>query len=320
MLNKFLKNFPPPKYINVPYTGIVFSDNSIRMLALDKKNKHPVFFSEVPLEEGIIEMGKVKNEEALSKIFSEKKAGWESPFVRFSIPEETSYIFTAEIPVLPGKDARESVSFILEENVPLPLGDISFDFAVQKIDQNQNGYLAKVAVIAISTSVIAPYISSLRKAGLEPLLCVNESQATAYSVMPRGSHEVGIIVHIHKQSAGIYIVNSRLVEFSSVVSISPALSSEDLVELIKAEVLKAIDYWSAQRVKEEGEPNILHCRLCGEYENIMVLSKQICEIKDMNSSLANVWVNAFSIDDYIPEISFDDSLRFASAVGLFLSD
>jgi hypothetical protein len=39
---------------------------------------------------------------------------------------------------------------------------------------------------------------------------------------------------------------------------------------------------------------------------------------EISTSLANVWVNAFSLQDYIPDMSFEDSLRFASAVGLFV--
>jgi len=320
MLNNFLKNFPPPEYLNVPYTGIVFSDNSIRVLTLNKKNKHPVFLSETTLEPGIIEMGKVKNEEVLSKILREKRANLKTPFIKFSIPDETSYVFTAKVPVVPGKDAKESIGFILEENVPLPLSDISFDFGVQKIKKTEAGYFVEVAIIATSTSLITAYVNSLQKADLEPLACINESQATVYSVVPKGKAVMSVIIHVHKQSAGIYIANNHLVEFSGIIPISLTDPIELSIKLIKAEFERAIDYWSTKMQKTDSKTDFLPCYLCGEYEIVKNLSEQIYQIPNVRPSVANVWLNAFSIDQFVPDISFEESLRFASAVGLFLSD
>jgi hypothetical protein len=36
--------------------------------------------------------------------------------------------------------------------------------------------------------------------------------------------------------------------------------------------------------------------------------------------MANVWINITETEKYIPEISFDQSLSFASALGLALGD
>lgn len=317
MLEKFLQNFPPPKYIDVPYAGIVFSDNSIRMLVLEKDSKHPVFSSEIKLELGVIEMGKVKNEEALSKILSEKRSELHSPFVRFSIPDETSYIFTAKVPVVLGKDAKESVSFILEENVPLPLSDISFDFIAQGIEESQEGYFANVIVVAASTSVLLPYVSSIRKAGLEPIMCMSESQATAYSVIPKDSKDISVIIHVHKKSAGIYVANGNVVEFSTVVPISLDEPMADGIKSIKSELTRALEYSSNKLKTIKNKTGITKCYLCGEHEILKDLSIEVSQIEGLAPLLANVWSNIFSIDNYVPEIPFDSSLRMAGAVGLF---
>lgn len=318
MQKKFLEHFPPPKYLDPPYTAVVFSDNAIRMLVLDKKNNHPVFFSETPLPAGIIEMGKIKNEEALSNILVEKRVELKTPFVKFSIPDETSYIFTAKVPVTEG-NAKESVGFILEENVPLPLPDISFDFGVQKIDQVEAGFTADVAVIAVSTTLISSYVNCLEKAGLEPISCVNESEATAYAVVPRDSDMVSAIVHVHRESVGIYIVSNRFVEFSGITPLSPSDSIELRAESVKQEFLKAVEYWSGRVKKGESAVDFLPCYLCGEYEIMKRLSEFLAG-PNVRVSLANVWVNLFSLNEFIPPISFEESLRVASGVGLFLDN
>ena len=70
---------------------------------------------------GTIEAGIVKKAEELAKVLLEIKAKLKSPFVKFAVPDEISYVFTSKVPVVKNKDAREAVSFVLEENVPVGL-------------------------------------------------------------------------------------------------------------------------------------------------------------------------------------------------------
>lgn len=320
MLDKFLKNFPPPKYLDAPYAGIAFSDSSIRILTLDKKNKHPIFFEETTLPLGIIEMGKIKNEEALIKILTDIRAGLKTPFVKFSMPDETSYVFTAKVPVTPSGDAKESVSFILEENVPLLLADTSFDFDIQKIDETSAGYFAQITVIASATSLVMPYVLALQKADFEPLACTSESEATVYAVMPKNPNVAGVAIHVHRQSVGLYIASGYRVEFSAVIPISVGDATEIKVQAIKAELLKAVNYWLGKRSAVSGSDQLLPCYLCGRSEMLNDILLQINQIPKMKALIADVWSNAFSLDEFVPEMPFETSLRFASAVGLFLDD
>lgn len=323
MIEKFLNSFPPPEYLDVPYSAIVFSNNSIRSLVLDKKTKHPIFFSEIFLEPGVIEMGKVKNEEVLVKLLSGLKDNFPSPFIKFSIPDEASYVFTVRLPALAGGSLQESVAFILEENVPLPLSDISFDFVPQKIEESieagEKRYSARVAVVAASTSLISSYDTALMKAHLSPLCCINESQASAYSVVPKEVKTLSAIVHVHKESAGIYIAEGQLVEFSSTVLFTANSPLVERARLIKLEVEKAVDYWKSKGASSKRESNILPVFICGEHEVLEILEGELSQIENVKQSLGNVWANAFKIEDYIPTISFEDSLRFSSAIGLFLN-
>jgi Tfp pilus assembly PilM family ATPase len=313
----FLKIFPPPQYIEVPYTGVIFTDNSVRMIALDKKNRHPTFAVETALEPGQIKTGEIKNTDAIAQVLAEKRALVPSPFVKFCVPDQISYVFSAKVPIVEGRDATESISFILEENVPLPLADISFDFGIKKIDRTTEGLVAEVAVMATSASTLESYINVLRKADFEPILCITESQAVAQSIIPTSYDKAATIVHLHKQSIGLYIVYDGLVIFSSVLPIQKSESIKDKSELIKTELSRAIEYSSAKTsgiAKEQDLP----CYICGEYENAVDLSKELSSISHIVQQTPDAWVNVFSVDDYIPDISFEDSLRFAPAIGLFI--
>lgn len=317
MLDKFLSHFPPPKYIDVPYTGIAFSDDCVRLLNLEGKNKHPVSSLELNLEPGVIEMGKVMEFDKLSRLLSDQSRSLPSPFVKFCFPDEASYVFNAKVPVTAGHDAKESINFILEENIPLPISDISFDFSIQKVMGRDGGYSAEVAVIAASTSIIDSYTGALESAGLEPLSCVSESQAIACSIVARGSSLVQSIVQVRKRSVGIYIANGEQIEFSSVIPITPDSPAES-VKSIKSELERALDYWSARRNGNVEHP-VIPCNLCGDWEVLKVLESGLGQIKMIKTQLADVWVNLFSVADYLPEIKFEDSLQFAAAAGLFLN-
>jgi len=51
---KFLHDFPPPEYLDVKKSAVVFSDHSIRFLYLDKGSNYPIYSNEVILESGMI--------------------------------------------------------------------------------------------------------------------------------------------------------------------------------------------------------------------------------------------------------------------------
>ncbi|HEY4516012.1 MAG TPA: hypothetical protein VJH67_02380 [Candidatus Paceibacterota bacterium] len=312
--DKFLKSFPPPQYIDVPYSSIAFSDSHLRLLSLDRL-KHPAYHAEVKLESGIIDKGEVKDMEKLISLLVAQKSKLPSPFIKFSIPDDASYIFNSEVPASPGRDLRESVRFVLEENVPLPLGDVAFDFIPREVQKTADGYKARIVGIAASSSLIASYVESLRKAELEPIACMHESQATANAVIAKDFHQVAVIVHIHLQSVGIYIVKDRVVEFSSAVLVSMEDATLAL-KVIKSEVLKALEYWSSRLHLIAETDEALHCFVCGRHDIGKQLVFEIGEASGMTAELAQVWNNLFSLREYIPEISFEDSLKYPSAIGL----
>ena len=314
-LKKFLDIFPPPKFLDLPFTGLVFSDSNIRALSLNRSSLHPELFLEMPLSEGAIEAGIIKKEEEVVKVLQDLRPKLKGPFVKFAVPDEISYVFSASVPVFPGKDASESVSFILEENVPLPLSDISFDFTPIKIERAGQGFKVKVVVTAAASSIIETYIKALRKAQIEPIFCVNESQSIARSIVPKNSSGNSAIIYIHRNVVGIYMTEGEIVEFSSITQIPPNSSPDLFASFVISEFKKSLDYWKGKVFKDKLKIN---CFLCGKHEECKLIIDRGSDISGISISFGNVWQNAFSLGNYIPEISFEDSLRFAGAVGLFV--
>lgn len=319
-----LNKFPAPEYLDVPFSALVFSDTKIKTLNLDKRTLKPISFSEVDIEPGIIQSGVIKNEDALVESLNKVKSSLNSEFVRFIFPDEASYVFTVNVPVVEGKDASESISFVLEENVPLPLDDITFDFEVVSVKENRDSegkreLNAKAVVIAMSFAVLESYLKVLDKVSLTPLLCVNESHSMARAVVPDEKDGASTVICVHANSVGIYITSGRLVEFSSTLAISPD-DSESFTSLVVAEFNKVLNYWKNNN-PEEYKNNVkgqLKCFVCGLSPVCKSVEKAMKSNTEISVSLANVWTNAFSLENYIPDISFEDSLRLGSAIGLFV--
>jgi len=298
------------------FTALVFSDANIRLLALDRANFHTENFLEISLAEGAIVSGVIKKEGEIVKVLEGLKEKVKSPFVKFAVPDEISYVFTASVSVSAGQTAEEPVSFILEENVPLLLSDISFDFTPLNIEKSENGFKSKMLVTAVSSSIIESYTKVLKEAGFVPIYCVNESQAIARSIVPSTANENAAIVYVHRNIVGIYITEGQIVEFSSTIQIPPNSSPKLFTSFVTAELKKSLDYWREKAGKDKAR--IINCYLCGKYEECKLVIEDAGKLGEVAVRFGNVWQNTFSLADYIPEISFEDSLRFAGAVGLFL--
>jgi Tfp pilus assembly PilM family ATPase len=306
-----LDKFAPPEFIDVSSVGLVFSDTSIRCLYLDPLSKKPIIYKELDLEPGVIQGGQIKNAEKLAKTLEEVRKISPTPFAKFAIPDETSYVFTAKVPVLPGRTAEESVAFVLEENVPIPLGEANFDFLPQTVENGGDGHFAQVVATATSSALVESYATALRRADFEPLLCVNESQAIAKAVIPKWFTGSSIVIYIHKSSIGIYAAKGQTIEFSSTSKVDGKNYSQTIV----SELTNTHKYWE----EHDGgcRPDIKYF-VCGHYEMCSSSLDEINRIECVRAKLANSWVNLFDLEGYIPDISFEDSLKFTSAIGLLI--
>jgi Tfp pilus assembly PilM family ATPase len=310
-LKSILDKFSTPQFIDVPTVALVFSDTSIRCLYLDQLTKRPLIYKEVELEPGVIESGQIKNSDKLVKTLEEIRKISPTVFVKFAIPDETSYVFSAEVPVVPGKTAEESVAFVLEENVPIPLSEANFDFLPQRVNIEGLGYSAQVVATAASSAMVESYVAALRRADFEPLLCVNESQAIAKSVVPKSFTGSSIVIYIHKNNIGLYAARGQTIEFSS----TSKVDGHNYAQTIVSELVNMHKYWEEQ--EGVNRPDIKYF-VCGHYETCQESIDEINRVESVNAKISNVWVNVFDVDEYLPDISFEDSLKFASAIGLLI--
>ena len=312
----FLDLFPPPDFLNIPYAGLSISDTAVRCIQFsrNKKGLHLSKFAEKSLPEGLVTSGFINNVDEVAGILQTLKKDLRLHHIKVSLPEEKAYLFTTKIPKVGQKEICGAIEFKMEENVPVPVSELVFDYAVPDPDAH-NDHL-NIVVSALPVSVIDSYIETMNKAGLSLLSLEIESQAVARSLLPVGDLSACIIAHFGKDKVGLYVAYHRIVHFTSTIS-TTGMAAGDF-SYISSQIKKLQIYW--QTLKENvGDENkkINKIIICGEGLTSDLESHLGVKSK-ISASLGNVWVNAFDVSRNIPEISHSDSLKYAPAVGLAL--
>ena len=91
------------------------------------------------------------------------------------------------------------------------------------------------------------------------------------------------------------------------------------VSVLKDEVRKLSVYWNTHGdAPGEIGKKISKIILCGHDSGLTGFAEYLSQVLQSKVEAGNVWRNAFSFEEYIPPILFDESLDYAAAVGLAL--
>ena len=351
--SKFYQFFPPPRFLQMPAVGLDISDASMRFVELDEKRKGLVIgrFGERPIPRGVIESGEVKKPAELRAIFSDIKKAYNLEFAAVSLPEEKTYLFELRLPVMKYSDIRGSIELALEEHVPIKSDEALFDYDIIKEDESS----INVSVSVAPRVLVEGYLEAFEGSGITPVAFEIEVHSIARSVVPKGDKNTFMTVDFGKTRTGIAIVSDGTVKFTSTVpvgggaltdaiaknlkvsyeeaekikrekGISGEDTNEDLllalistVSILRDEISKHQAYWQ-EHTDDYGKkrPSIQKIYLCGGDSNLTGFLSYLASGLSAPVELANAMINVNTLNEYIPEISFNDSLRYATALGIAL--
>jgi hypothetical protein len=319
----FFHIFPPPAYINIPYAGIDISDSAIHCIEF-KRSRHNRdeleigAYDSVPLPQGVVEDGYVKNAAALITALTDiaKKHGIVR--VRASLPEAKVYLFRTAIQSLDEKEIAQNIESKLEENVPLAAADAIFNFTNIPSVPNAD---SSASVSVVPAKVVETYLGVFKSAGITVSSFEVQSRALTRAIVPRDSHETIMIIYgmnnaaLH-QRVGIYIVYHGVLCFSVTVSSIDSESADSIGKGMK----EVAGYWL-----DHGEPasaladkrNIDRIIVCAPSPLVSAVERVAVDMK-IPVSVSLVWANAFSTEKRTPIITAEDSLGYAIAAGLAL--
>lgn len=340
----FFDFFPVPRFLEMPAVGLALSDDAIRFVEYEEsfKGLRLKRFGETLLPPSVIRAGHIEDPKTLITFLKETKKKIGVDFVYTALPEEKVYLFQTEIPVVRPKEVRETVEFKIEENVPLSLSEIVFDYHVI-YPQFAEDHL-DVVVCVLPAKLASMYTDILKAADLTPLSLEIESQAIARAVVKNKDPRPTLVINLSRFKTGFHIINRGVVHFSSTITrgtqslfgqfpqqVRQALSGdekgkaylpppfqEQTAILFKDTANKFLSYWQTYRGNKENKA-IERIIVCGERSFEKDFVNYLGSQTGIATEVGNVWANAFSFDNYIPPLPFNQSLNYAAAAGLALS-
>jgi len=353
----FHEYFPPPRFLEMPAVGLNISDDAVSAVELIRhRNAYAVGrFGRAPLPKGSVAGEYVADKDVVVGELRKLKDRLKLDFVNASLSEEKAYLFRTVIPNVSHKEIRAALEFRLEENVPLRASEAVFDYTIIEGTGHGSKDHLDVSVTVFPAKVVETYTELLDAAGLSPLSFEVEAQAISRAVIKKGDRGTYLLVNFGESKTGLFIISEEVVHFTSTVAIggthiteaiakSLSISPEEAVRVkraqarvaeeknedlflsllstlsaLKDEINKLTIYWHTHK-REGGEagPKISKMILCGRDAAIPNFADFLSPTLKSGVEVGNVWRNAFSLDEYIPPISFAESLDYAAAIGLAL--
>ncbi|MDI6603241.1 MAG: type IV pilus assembly protein PilM [Patescibacteria group bacterium] len=240
--------------------GLDISDLSLKIIKLKKRGKllGLASFGESEIKPGIIKEGEIKNEEKLAEIIKEaiKKVKGEklkTKYVVASLPEEKAFLQVIQMPKMTEEDLKSALIYEIENYIPLPIEEIYLDFQIVPPVYNHLDH-CDVLLAALPKKTVDPYLSSFKKAGLQPKAFEIESLSVSRALI---KDEVStfpvLLIDLGATRTSFIVFSGCSLRFTSSIPVSSGgfteiISKNLKVSLAEAERLK-IKYGLEEKVK-----------------------------------------------------------------------
>lgn len=329
--SSFISNyFPTPKFLSFDVAGLDITHGAIRVMKLEKNNAGyvPHIYDEIILNTpcALLEQeSDLYSCDELRDSLKKLKEQYKLEYVSVSVPELKTYIFKTKLPKEALKTIDQAILFKLEENVPLPPKDVVFQYSILSTDKEwASDNNINVVVSALPKSVIETYTKLLLEVGLHPVSFESESHSLARTLVRKGDNSSYILVNFGISTINLSIVERGIVQYTSSLPINSGEIVQDLnspqAQALKEQINKLLIYWFTNKNDPDDDKKIEMAILSGEYAATPGLVDFLSKGLKLSVRLGNVWQNAFSVDKYVPPISFEKSLDYATATGLALLD
>lgn len=276
------------------------------------------------------------------------------PYVVASIPETKCFVRVIQMPKMTEDEAAEAVSWEAEQYIPMPIGSVYLDWLI--LGGGDEGGKMKVLITAAPKDYVDDYVRVLKEAELRPVALEVESAATARSlVSAQYSKEAVLIADIDTVRTSFIIFDRGVLQFTSSLPVAGNVFTEAIAKALtvdfaaaekikrehgldqgfeKGAVRKALlpvlnnladELKNTVRFHEEHSDTgtkIGRLILAGGSSKLSHLPSWLAEKlgeTGMRVELGNPWQKALK-RGMTPPLSREDSLSFATAIGLALRE
>lgn len=353
MLPVLSRLFPMPRMLAMQGGGIEISDRSVKYMRFTGhgySTARLVSFGEIPLPQGAVVDGVLKESEPLIVALKRVRAECKFSIVYASLPESKGYLFSDHLPRTAAADIEGTLALALSSHVPLVPAEAVYDAEVME-HESTSDYISIIAA-ATTEELATAYADTLRAAGFLPLSFELEPQAAAHAIISSQtgpSAHATIIADLGEIKTMLCIVEDGVARFTTSSAGSETLDSAaaaegvDAREIIRrksdvgiihgshaesrlllqladryaAEISRLAVYWNAHGMQEGGRAAVGGVILYGGNANIKGLPEYLARKIRLPVSTARIW-DALGASRRIHPIPHDQSMRFATVAGLAL--
>jgi type IV pilus assembly protein PilM len=342
--------FAPPSYLAEPAFGIDISTSGIKIARITEESYGLTLkeAGEQRFELGVFVGGEMSNREAVANALTEIRKRYGIRYAHVALPESRAYLFETDAEGASSNEIRSSIERRIDEFVPIPPGDVAFDF----VQIGEQAGKPHVIGVGYARRAIEELLVVLDEAKIEALSLESETFAVPRALVPQGSHEATLIIDIGRTTTKLMIAIGNIPRFATTLDIGGhaltlavqkhfGVTEEDAkrvkaekgivvteggeeylaamlstVSVIREEILKRLDYWQTHTTNEE--LRVTRAILAGGNATIRGLPEYLESTLGIPVSQGDVFSNFASRDFWLPPVNYQTSLAYATSIGLAL--
>ncbi|MFH0739902.1 MAG: type IV pilus assembly protein PilM [bacterium] len=227
------------------YLGIDIGSSSIKIaevsMAGKKKKLENYIEFKMPSSQASLKAFHGENLTLLSSEVSEilqallKKAKIKEKKIVLSLPDFSTFFTTVTLPPMTEEEVPQAVEFEARHYIPLPLGEVTFDWQVTNKEETVAGLRRKVLLVAIPNVVLQNYQKMASLCGLNIVGMEAEVFSFVRSAWPGGKYEFlpVCMIDFGWESTTISIVEKRKLSASFSFDVSSIELTKDLADALK---------------------------------------------------------------------------------------
>lgn len=297
-----------PRSIDARPIGVDFGAKGFRAIKMRESEHGYVPTHYVSFDDDFsiaTEAGRLRIVRELRKL----KTDFNSRYVRATVSESDTYIFTTTIPKEAVVDPNAALMFKIEENVPVDPSNALFSYTFLSNTEAVEGEVP-VAVSVVQRDVVDKYTRLFDEADMTLLGLLTHNQAVARSVVSDKECGSLLLINAHDGVADISVVHRHAVHYSATVS----ADENEVIDRVR----KVIAFWHGREKTHDSSSLPEYILLSGSEDEIVKLKATLMTGLELSVRLGNVWQNSFSFDTYVPEIPRYESFKYSSAIGCSL--
>jgi type IV pilus assembly protein PilM len=351
--------FAPKKIQTI---GIDISESSVKLMQLAKHKDGflPSAYSHVHLPNSLIANHIITDPDKLASYIARAvhTAKYvDTRYVVASVPEAKSFVRVLKMPKMPESEIEGAIPWELEQDIPVPIDQVYFDWRLVKEEDDSN----QVLVMATPKDYVDNLVQALKIAKLKPVALELEPLATARALIgPDDANQAVLIMDISTTASSLAVISgSGVLEYTSSVPVggnhmTDAIAKNLGINQKEAEKMKVENGLMADSKKanvrqamlpildallEEVRnvikfhedhsvlsPSVNKVVLCGGGANLKGLLEYITARTNVGAGrpidrivLGSPWINIGDAETIGKiALSSEDSLSYATAIGLAL--